>query len=161
VQHKLKVNIPPGVDDGNRLRLSSEGQPGVQGGPPGDLYVFLKVKPHAFFERQEHNLHCTIPINIAQAALGCEIDVPTLQDSQKLKIPEGTQNGAQFRLRGKGVPILNSSGRGDILVHIQVKMPTRLNREQRKLLEQLRDTLPVDNRPAEKGLFEKVKDYFM
>jgi len=161
VQHKLKVNIPAGVDDGNRLRLSGEGQPGVQGGPAGDLYVFLKVKAHAFFERQEHNLHCTIPINIAQAALGCEIQVPTLHEPEKLRIPEGTQNGAQFRLRGKGVPILNSSGRGDIFVHIQVKMPTRLNREQRKLLEQLRDTLPVDNRPAEKGLFEKVKDYFM
>ena len=107
-------------------------------------------------------LHCTIPINIAQAALGCEIEVPTLeQPPHKLKIPEGTQNGAQFRLRGKGVAMVNGSGRGDLFVHVQVKMPTRLTREQRKLLEQLRDTLPVDNRPAEKGLFEKVKDYFM
>jgi molecular chaperone DnaJ len=161
VQRKLKVNIPAGVDDGNRLRLSGEGQPGANGGPPGDLYVFLKVKPHPFFDRQENDLHCTVPINIAQAALGCEIDVPTLEGQQKLKIPEGTQNGAQFKLRHKGVAILNTNGRGDQYVHIVVKMPSRLTREQRKLLEQLRDTLPVDNRPTERGLFEKVKDYFM
>ena len=161
VQRKLKVNIPAGVDDGNRLRLSGEGQPGANGGPPGDLYVFLKVKEHPFFERQENDLHCTIPINVAQAALGCEIEVPTLEGQQKLKIPEGTQNGAQFKLRHKGVAILNTNGRGDQYVHISVKMPTRLTREQRKLLEQLRDTLPVDNRPTEKGLFAKVKDYFM
>src|SRR5450432_2150665 len=161
VQRKLKVNIPAGVGDGNRLRLSNEGQPGAHDGPAGDLYVFLKVKPHLFFERQEHDLHCTVPINLAQAALGCEIEVPTLEQPQKLKIAEGTQNGAQFRLRSKGVPILNSGGRGDLYIHIDVKMPTRLTREQRKLLEQLRITLPVDNRPSEKGLFDKVKDYFM
>jgi molecular chaperone DnaJ len=161
VQRKLKVNIPAGVDDGNRLRLAGEGQPGANGGPPGDLYVFLKVRDHAFFERQENDLHCTIPLNIAQATLGSEIDVPTLEGQQKLKIPEGTQNGAQFKLRNKGVPILNTNGRGDMYVHVSVKMPTRLTRDQRKLMEQLRETLPVDNRPAEKGLFEKVKDYFM
>jgi molecular chaperone DnaJ len=161
VQRKLKVNIPAGVADGNRMRLSSEGQPGAQGGPPGDLYVFLKVRPHAFFDRQETDLHCAIPLNLAQAALGCEIELPTLEEPQKLKIPEGTQNGAQFRIRGKGVPVLNTSGRGDLLVHVHVKMPTRLTREQRKLLEQLRETLPVDNRPTEKGLFDRVKDYFM
>ena len=161
VQRKLKVSIPAGVDDGNRLRLSAEGQPGGNGGPPGDLYVFLKVKEHAFFERKENHLHCSIPINVAQAALGCEIEVPTLGQPQKLKIPEGTQNGAQFRLRNQGVTVINGSSRGDIYVHVQVKMPARLTREQRKLLEQLRDTLPVDNRPTEKGLFDKVKDYFM
>ena len=161
VQRKLKINIPPGVDSGTRLRLASEGQPGANGGPPGDLYVFLKVKEHPFFERREHDLHCTIPVNLAQAALGCDIDVPTLEGPQRLKIPEGTQNGAEFKLRHKGVPILNGSGRGDLYLHIDVKIPARLSREQRKLLEQLRDTLPVDNAPTEKGLFEKVKDYFM
>ena len=161
VNRKLKVNIPAGVDDGNRLRLSGEGQPGAHGGPSGDLYVFLKVKEHAFYERRESDLHCTIPINVAQAALGCEIDVPTLEGSQKLKIPEGAQSGAQFKLRNKGVAALNGHTRGDLYVHIKVTMPTRLTRDQRKLLEQLRETLPVDNRPAEKGLFEKVKDYFM
>ena len=161
VQRKLKVNIPPGVDDGTRLRLSSEGQPGANGGPPGDLYVFLKVKEHPFFERHEHDLHCTIPLNLAQAALGCEIEIPTLEEPYTVKIPEGTQNGAQFKVRHKGVPVLNGSGRGDLYIHIDVKIPTRLTRDQRKLLEQLRESLPVDNRPAEKGLFEKVKNYFM
>jgi molecular chaperone DnaJ len=161
VQRKLKINIPAGVDDGMRLRLANEGQPGANGGPNGDLFVFIKVKPHAFFERHENDLHCTIPINIGQAALGAEIDVPTLESTQKLKIPEGTQNGAQFKLRHQGVAILNGSGRGDLYVHVDVKVPTRLSREQRKLLEQLRDTLPVDNAPTEKGLFEKVKNYFM
>lgn len=161
VQRKLKVNIPPGVDDGTRVRLSSEGQPGAHGGPAGDLYVFLKVKEHAFFERQDQNLHCTIPVNLAQAALGCEIEVPTLDQPHKLKVPEGTQSGAQFRLRGKGVPMLNGSGRGDLYVHIDVKIPSRLTREQRRLLEQLRETLPADNSPSEKGLFEKVKNYFV
>jgi molecular chaperone DnaJ len=161
VNRKLKLNIPAGVDDGTRMRLSGEGQPGVNGGPHGDLYVFMKVKPHAFYERQDSDLHCTIPINIAQAALGAEIEVPTLESRMKLKVPEGTQNGAQFRIRNKGVPVLNSGNRGDLYVHIDIKVPTRLNREQRKLMEQLRETLPVDNAPAEKGLFEKVKDYFM
>jgi molecular chaperone DnaJ len=160
-QRKLKVNIPPGVDDGTRLRLANEGQPGANGGPYGDLYVFLKVKEHAFFERQNTDLHCTIPMNMAQAALGCEIEVPTLESPHKLRIPEGTQNGAQFRLRNKGVPMLNGGGRGDLYVHIDVRIPSKLTRDQRKLLEQLRETLPVDNAPAEKGLFEKVKDYFM
>jgi molecular chaperone DnaJ len=160
-QKKLKINIPPGVDDGTRLRLAGEGQPGVNGGPPGDLYVFLKVKEHAFFERQEQDLHCTIPLNIAQAVLGTDIEVPTLDQPHKLKVPEGTASGAQFRLRNKGIPHLNGGGRGDLYVHIDVKIPTRLTREQKKLFEQLRETLPVDNAPAEKGLFEKVKDYFM
>ncbi len=144
------------------MRLSGEGQPGFNGGPSGDLYVFLKVKEHPFFERQESDLHCTIPLNVAQAALGCEIEIPTLGgEPSMLKIPEGTQSGAKFRFRNKGVAVLNSSARGDLYVHVDVKIPSKLSREQRKLLEQLRDTLPVDNSPADKGLFEKVKDYFM
>jgi len=161
VQRKLKVNIPAGVDDGTRLRMGGEGQPGANGGPPGDLYVFLKVKEHPFFERRENDLYCTIPLNLAQAALGCDIEVPTLEKPQKLNIPEGTQSGAQFRLRGKGVPKLNGGGRGDLCIHVDVKVPTRITREQRKLLEQLRESLPVDNSPADKGLFEKVKNYFV
>jgi molecular chaperone DnaJ len=161
VVRKLKVNIPAGVDDGNRLRLQHEGQPGMNGGPPGDLYVVLKVREHPFFERRDSDLHCTIPINIGQAALGAEIEVPTLEEPYRLKIPEGTQNGAQFRLRHKGVPAVNGSGRGDIYVHIDVRIPSKLTREQRRLLEQLRDTLPAENRPAEKSLLDKVKDYFV
>jgi molecular chaperone DnaJ len=160
-QRKLKINIPAGVDDGNRLRLAGEGQTGMGGGPPGDLYVFLKVKPHPFFERQGTDLHCIIPVNVAQATLGCEIDVPTLDKPHKLKIPEGTQSGAELRIRNQGVPVLNASGRGDLIVHVDVRIPNRLTREQRRLMEQLRETLPEDNAPTEKGLFEKVKDYFM
>ena len=160
-QRKLKVHIPAGVDDGNRLRLAGEGQPGLNSGPAGDLYVFLKVKEHPFFERRENDLHCTIPINMAQAALGCEIEVPGIEGSTMLKIPEGTQSGAQFKLRHRGAPVLNTNHRGDLWVHVSVATPSRLTREQRKLLEQLRDTLPVDNRPSEKGLFDKVKDYFL
>jgi molecular chaperone DnaJ len=161
VVRKLKVNIPAGVDDGNRLRLSQEGQPGANGGPPGDLYVVLKVKEHAFFERQGNDLHCTIPVNVGQAALGAEIEIPTLEEPYRLKIPESTQNGAQFRLRHQGVPSVNGGGRGDIHVHIQVKVPSKLTREQRRLFEQLRDTLPAENQPSEKSLLGKVKDYFM
>ncbi len=161
VNRKLKVNIPAGVADGNRLRLSQEGQPGLNGGPSGDLYVFLKVQEHAFFERHENDLHCSIPITIAQAALGAEIAVPTLQVTQNLRIPEGTQNGATFRLRNHGIAVVNGHGRGDIVIHIEVKVPAKLTREQRHLFEQLQETLPVNNEPKEKGLFEKVKDYFM
>jgi molecular chaperone DnaJ len=161
VSKKMKINIPAGVDDGTRLRLHGEGQPGTAGGPPGDLYVFLKVKDHPFFERREHDLHCTIPLNVAQAVLGAEIHVPTLEGPHKLKIPEGTQNGAQFRLRHKGVTVLNSTSRGDFYVHVEVKIPAKLTREQRKLFEELKKTLPEENEPSEKGLFDKVKDYFM
>jgi molecular chaperone DnaJ len=161
VQRKLKLTVPAGVDETTRIRLASEGQPGANGGPPGDLYVFLKIREHAFFERQGQDLHCTIPLNFAQAALGTEIEVPTLEGSFPVKIPEGTQSGGQIRIRHRGVPVVNGGGRGDLYVHVEVRTPTRLTREQRKLMEQLRDTLPVDNAPAEKGLFEKVKNYFM
>ncbi len=158
---KLKVNIPAGVDDGNRLRLAHEGQPGANGGTPGDLYVVLKVKAHAFFEREGGDLHCTIPINVGQAALGADIEVPALDEVCRLKIPEGAQNGDHIRLRGKGVPSVNGNGRGDLYVHLQVRVPSKLTREQRRLFEQLRDTLPADNQPAEKSLLERVKDHFM
>src|SRR5579872_356960 len=145
VQRKLKINIPAGVDQGTRMRLAHEGEPGGNGGPPGDLYVVLKVKEHPFFERHEYDLHCTIPVNIAQVSLGTTIQIPTLQDPESLKIPEGTQSGAQLRLRHKGVPHVNSHARGDIVVHIDVKTPTKLTRDQKKLMEQLRETLPADN----------------
>lgn len=160
-ERKLKVNIPAGVDDGQRLRLSGEGQPGANGGPAGDLYVFIKVEDHPIFERRDNDLHCTIPINVAQAVLGAEIRIPTLDGTELLKIPEGTQSGATFRLRNKGVPDVNGHGRGDLNVHIQVKVPSKLTREQKKLFEGLAELLPVDNEPDKRGIFEKVKDYFM
>jgi molecular chaperone DnaJ len=159
-ERKLKINIPAGVDNGTRLRLQNEGQPGANGGPPGDLYVVLKVKEHPIFERQENDLHCKVPINIAQAALGTTVELLTFDGLQSLKIPEGTQNNAILRLKGLGVPFLNAGGRGDLYVHIEVKVPSKLTREQRRLFEQLRDTLPVENLPENKGLFDKVRDIF-
>ncbi|HEY1203751.1 MAG: molecular chaperone DnaJ [Bryobacteraceae bacterium] len=158
---KLKINIPAGVDTGTRLRLSAEGQPGPGGGPPGDLYVFIRVDEHPIFERRDSDLHCTIPINMAQAALGVEIQAPSLDGAISLKIPEGTASGATFRIKGKGVPDVNGRGRGDLYVHIQVRVPAKLTREQRKLFEELAELLPADNEPDKRGLFEKVKDYFM
>lgn len=158
---KLKVTIPPGVDNGVRLRLSHEGQPGVNGGPPGDLYVVIKVQEHAIFERQDADLHCTVTVNIAQATLGTELEIMTFDGLQPVKVPEGTQSGTQIRLKGIGVPRISGQGRGDLFVHVVVRTPQKLTREQRKLFEQLRDMLPEENEPHEKGLFEKVKDYFM
>jgi len=160
-ERKLKVNIPAGVDTGTRLRLQGEGQPGANGGPPGDLYVVVRVADNPIFERQADDLHCTIPINVAQAALGTEIDLLTLDGLHTVKVPEGTQSGARIKLRNLGVPRLQGSGRGDLFVHVNVNIPTKLSREQRKLFEQLRETLPAENEPHEKGLLEKVKDYFM
>jgi molecular chaperone DnaJ len=119
------------------------------------------VKEHAVFERQANDLHCTIPINIAQAVLGDEIPVPTLEGPHMLVIPEGTQNGTELRVKGRGVPEVQGKGRGDLVVHVDVRVPTKLTRDQRKLFEELADSLPVNNEPHEKGLFEKVKDLFM
>jgi molecular chaperone DnaJ len=161
IERKLHVSIPAGVDNGTRVRLSGEGRPGVNGGPKGDLYVFLRVKDHPIFERRENDLYCVIPVNVAQAALGTRVDVLTFDGLQGVQIPEGTQNGERLRLRGMGVPEVNGRGRGDLYVLIEVKTPTKLTREQRKLLEQLRDLLPSENEPKEKGILEKVKDYFM
>ena len=157
---KLKVTIPAGVDNGTRLRLSNEGQPGANGGPPGDLYVVIRVREHSVFERDGDDLHCTVPINIAQAALGTEVDILTFDGLQTVKIPEGAQHGSQYKVRGQGVPRLNGSGRGDLYVHVEVRVPSRLSREQKKLFEQLRELLPAENEPKDRGLFEKVKDYF-
>jgi molecular chaperone DnaJ len=161
VNKRLKVTVPAGIADGNRLRVTGEGQPGSNGGPNGDLYIFFTVKEHQIFERNNNDLHCRIPINFAQAALGAKIQAPTLEGLHELTIPEGTQNGAQLRIKGKGVAEVQGRGRGDLIVHIEVRTPTKLTRDQRQLLEQLRETLPLDNDPHEKGLLDKVKDYFM
>jgi len=152
--------VPAGIADGNRLRVSGEGQPGANGGPNGDLYVFFSVKEHPVFERHENDLHCSVPINVAQAALGDEIEVPTLEGPHRLGIPEGIQSGTELRVRGKGVADVNGRGRGDLVVHIVVKTPHKISKEQRKLFEQLAATLPVNNEPHEKGLLDKVKDLF-
>src|SRR5579884_1846697 len=160
-ERRLKVNIPPGVDTGTRLRLGGEGQPSPNGGPPGDLYVFVRVKEHPVFERHEDELHCTIPINIAQAALGAEVHLLTFDGLQAVRIPEGMQAGSRVRLRNLGMPRLQGHGRGDLIVHLEVRTPVKLTKEQRRLFEQLRETLPEENEPQEKGLLDKVKDMFM
>jgi molecular chaperone DnaJ len=160
VERKLKVNIPAGVDNGTRLRLAGEGNPGPPGAQAGDLYVVIKVAEDAIFERRENDLHCTLPINVAQAALGAEIEIDTFDGPQKVKIAEGTQSGAQFRLRGLGVPHVNSRARGDLFVHVDVQVPQKLTREQRRLFEVLAEQLPAENSPHEKSVFEKVKDLF-
>jgi molecular chaperone DnaJ len=161
VTKKLRVSVPAGIADGNRLRVASEGQPGANSGPNGDLYIFFSVKDHPIFERHENDLHCSVPISVPQAVLGDEISVPTLEGPHDLVIPEGTQSGAELRIKGKGVPEVQGRGRGDLVVHIDVKIPQKISREQRKLFEQLADTMPVSNEPHEKGLLDKVKDYFM
>ncbi len=156
----LEVRIPPGVDTGTRLRVVGEGEAGARGGVPGDLYVVLRVREHPFFERRDHHLACTIPITFWQAALGDEIAVPTLDSEETLRIPEGTQTDTVFRLRGKGLPSLNGGGPGDLFVTVKVQTPTRLTKEQRKLFQELADVTPADNQPAEKSMFDKVKDFF-
>lgn len=158
----IELRIPPGVDTGTRMRVSAEGEPGPNGGPPGDLYVVLDVKEHAFFERRGADLYCTIPVSIAQATLGTELQVPGLNGEEKLKIPEGTQSGAIFRLKGKGLADPHGGGKGDLYYHVRVLTPTKLSREQRKIIEQLGASLKVDNKPAERNssIFDKVKDIF-
>ncbi len=158
----IELRIPPGVDTGTRLRVAGEGEPGPNGGPAGDLYVVLEVKEHPFFERRGADLYCTIPISVAQATLGTELHVPGLNGEERLKIPEGTQSGAVFRIKGKGLADPRGGGKGDLYYHVRVLTPTKLTREQRKLIEQLGATLKVENKPADRNssIFDKVKDIF-
>ena len=160
----LEVRIPAGVDNGSRLRIQGEGEAGLQNGPSGDLYVVIYVEEHPFFQRQGNNIYCHVPIGVTQAVLGAEISVPTLEDDEKMRIPEGTQTGAVFRLRGKGVTILGEHGRGDQIVTVNVVIPTKLTKEQRQLYESLEKLGNSNEEPAhqqsEKNIFEKVKDIF-
>ena len=158
----IELRIPPGVDTGTRLRVAGEGEPGPNGGPAGDLYVVLDVKEHPFFERRGADLYCTIPLSIAQATLGTELQVPGLNGEEKLKIPEGTQSGAVFRIKGRGLADPRGGGKGDLYYHVLVMTPTKLTRDQRKLIEQLGATLKVENKPADRNssIFGKVKDIF-
>ena len=159
-QHTIHVNIPAGVEEGTRIRYQGEGDAGRFGGPSGDLYIVLAIKPHAFFERDGNDLHCVIPISFPQAALGDEITIPTLEGDSKLKIAEGTQSGKEFRIRAKGVPYLNEHGRGDLVVQVVVQTPKKLTKVQKELLRQLGESLTVENTPTSRGLFSKVKEMF-
>ncbi|HEY0386317.1 MAG TPA: molecular chaperone DnaJ [Pyrinomonadaceae bacterium] len=157
-ERTMEVKIPAGVETGSRLRIAGEGESGTQGGPTGDLYVVIHVKEHEEFERQGSNLYSSVPITFAQAALGSEVSVPTLDGQQQVKIPAGTQTGTVFRLKGQGVPVLGGRGRGDLFVSVTVVTPTTLTREQRRLLEQLAEVETKDL--DDKGLMDKVRDIF-
>ncbi len=156
----VKVRIPPGVDTGTRLRLRGEGEPSPNGGPPGDLYVVVKVQEHPLFQRDGVNVLCEVPVSFAQAALGAEIEVPTLEGKVKMKVPAGTQSGTVFRLKGKGVPNIQAQGRGDQLVRIVVEVPRKLSQKQRELLEEFARVSGEEVHPMTKGFFEKVKEIF-
>jgi molecular chaperone DnaJ len=158
----IDVRIPPGVDSGTRMRVAGEGEQGANGAPPGDLYIVLEVKDHPFFERRGADLYCTIPISFSQAALGADISVPGLVNDERLSIPEGTQTGSIFRLKAKGLPDPHGGGKGDLYVSVRVLTPAKLTRDQRRLLQELGESLQVENRPAERNssFFDKMKDIF-
>jgi molecular chaperone DnaJ len=166
-EKKLNVRIPAGIATGQRLRLSGEGEAGPGGGPSGDLYVVVHVQEHPFFQRDGNDLYCEIPLNFTTLALGGEIQIPTLDGQEAFAIPAGTQTGSTFRIRGQGMPDVSGRGRGDLLMTVKVSTPKKLSKEQRKLLEQLSETLPKEQfeptpvgDQADKGLFDRVKDIF-
>ncbi|MGA9885387.1 MAG: molecular chaperone DnaJ [Candidatus Acidiferrales bacterium] len=160
-ERTLEVGIPAGVESGTRLRMTGQGEPGANGGPAGDLYVFLEVKEHPFFERRGADLYSTIPVSFPQAALGATIIISTLKGEEEFEIPEGTQSGQIFRIKGKGLPNPHG-GRGDMYVSVRVDVPSKLSREQRHSLEELGRTLKIQNKPVEhsSSFFDKVKDIF-
>lgn len=155
---KKKVNIPAGVDDGTRIRLTGEGQPGQNNGPPGDLYILIHVRPHKYFRRRNHDILLDLDVNIAQATLGAKVEVPTVDGDVKLKIPPGTQPGSVIRMRGKGVPRLRNNGRGDQLVVVNVRIPKSLEEEDRELFEQLAERMDSEVLPQERGFFDRLKN---
>ena len=159
-ERMVEAKVPAGVEDGTRIRFAGLGEAGMFGGPAGDLYVVLHVKEHPFFEREGNDLYCVVPISFPQAALGAEIMIPTLEGDYRLKIPEGTQSGTSFRVRSKGVPVLNGHGKGDLLVEVRVQTPGKLNKRQRDLLAELGQLTPVENKPQRRSLLGRVKDMF-
>jgi molecular chaperone DnaJ len=156
----LEVNIPGGVDNGTRVRLSGMGEPGERGGPPGDLYVTVIVREHPLFQREDNEVFCEVPISFTQAALGAKIDVPTLDGKVKMTIPAGTQSGKVFRLKGKGIPHLHSQQRGDQHVRVIIETPTELSSKQRELLEKFAELSGEESHPQSKSFFAKVKELF-
>ncbi|PUB17123.1 molecular chaperone DnaJ [Yoonia sediminilitoris] len=156
----LSVNIPAGVETGTRIRLAGEGEAGMRGGPTGDLYIFIEVNSHALFERENNNLFCRVPVSIATAALGGEIEVPTIDGGRsRVKVPEGSQSGRQMRLRGKGMPALRGGGIGDMFIELAVETPVKLTSRQREILKEF-DKLSEDNNPQGSSFFDTVKNFW-
>lgn len=157
---KIKVNIPAGIDDGQTISLRGEGDPGAKGGPSGDLFLSIRVKPHSLFKRQGTDVVCDVPITFTQATLGAEIEVPTLDGKVKYTVPEGTQTAAVFRLRGKGIPFLRGNGRGDQYVKVNIEVPKKLNDKQKALLREFAELSGDEIHEQRKGFFDKMKDAF-
>src|SRR6267378_3925555 len=157
---RIKIKIPGGIGNGSRLRSPRNGEAGVRGGPPGDLYVVLHIKEHPVFQRDEDNLYCEVPISFTLAALGGEMPVPTLDGRANVRVPAGTQSGQIFKLRGKGIANIDGRGRGDLLARVIVEVPTRLNSEQRHKLEEFSGLVGEDNSPLHKRFFDRAKDFF-
>jgi molecular chaperone DnaJ len=159
-ERTLSVNIPAGVEDGTRIRLAGEGEAGVRGGPPGDLYIFLSLATHDFFQRESADLHCRVPISMVAAALGGEFEVPTIDGGKtRVKVPEGSQSGRRFRLTGKGMPVLRSKQAGDMYVQIVVETPQSLTKRQRELLREFEKLSSDDTQPESAGFFSRVKEF--
>ena len=160
-ERALSVNIPAGIEDGTRIRLSGEGEAGLRGGPSGDLYIFLSVKPHEFFQRDGADLFCKVPISMTTAALGGAFEVTTLDGSQaRVKVPEGTQNAMQFRLKGKGMPILRQTAVGDLYIQVAIETPQNLTKRQRELLQEFEQISSHENNPQSTGFFSRMKVFF-
>jgi molecular chaperone DnaJ len=159
-ERTLSVNIPAGVEEGTRIRLAGEGEAGVRGGPPGDLYIFLSIGAHPFFQREGADLHCRLPISMVAAALGGEFEVPTITGGNtRVKVPEGTQSGRRFRLQGKGMPVLRSKQTGDMYVQVVVETPQKLTKRQRELLTEFERLSSKETHPESAGFFGKVKEF--
>ncbi|MEJ2623427.1 MAG: molecular chaperone DnaJ [Pseudolabrys sp.] len=159
-ERTLSVNIPPGVEDGTRIRLAGEGEAGLRGGPPGDLYIFLSIIPHEFFQRDGADLHCRVPVSMVTAALGGEFEVPSIDDSKaRVKVPAGTQTGRRFRLSGKGMPVLRSKQTGDMYVQVVVETPQNLTKRQRELLTEFESLSSDTTQPESVGFFSRVKEF--
>jgi molecular chaperone DnaJ len=159
-ERKLSVNIPAGIEDGTRIRLAAEGEAGLRGGVSGDLYLFLSISPHEFFQRDGADVFCRVPISITTAALGGDFQVPIIDGGRtKVKVPSGTQTGKQFRLRSKGMPVLRSSQIGDMYIQVVVETPQKLSRRQREILEEFETASSAENHPESSGFFTRVKDF--
>jgi molecular chaperone DnaJ len=159
-ERKLSVNIPAGIEDGTRIRLAGEGEAGLRGGPAGDLYIFLSIKAHEFFQRDGADIFCRVPVSMTTASLGGEFQVPTIDGGKtRVKIPEGTQSGKQFRLKSKGMPVLRSTRIGDMYIQVVVETPRSLTRRQRELLEEFEQASSAENNPESTGFFARVRDF--